>query len=357
MKTRYKIILVITIVITIIMSMVTTASAAQVSSLVNQAEFKDRTNVNEIDISIGRTDETIPNKLITIRPQTSFYLSATATGKYTKYTPIGIQTTSTATPIDFYGIMQNDTINVNPNNTAERTAQITRKYWLHGANEESKGKEINWITIKSGETYAMADKDDETNSIGNVPYFTLNISVDAEYAQMTVYQTTRVLYEVLNEDGKAYTTREYTDTRWKIIQATDQIQAVDVAPQIRGIYSYEGKNFNPLKIISMETQISIEPADATQFDPTVYLDSVFITSVFGTTNDIKAIYNRDLPELGTEIKEVVVSPEMDFTTWIVEAVGGFMNMEIYPGLSTGAIFATVGGLALLMMVLKMIAGG
>jgi len=359
MKTRNKIILVITTVITLIMSMITTASAAQVSSLINQATYIDSSNVNQIDILMGSNDTFAPisNKMVTIRPQTNFYLSETATGNYTKYTPISVQTSSTQHPITWYGVMQNSDYGTGESDgLTTKMFDVSRRYFMYSQYETPNPKKIQSVIFKTGEIYGFFPKDSTPST--NLPFYTLNIKVDNEYAIVAMHVRTTINYEVLNEEEKAYITKTYSTSRVEYIQGTGSIQEMRIEPNYDKIYSYETENFYQLKITSMETEVSFTPADIEYIGET-YLDSIEIESRYATRNFEEHYYERDLPGLEAEtiIKEVIVSPEVDFTTWIVKAVGGFMDMEIYPGLSVGAIFATVGGIALLMMVLKMIAGG
>ena len=49
--------------------------------------------------------------------------------------------------------------------------------------------------------------------------------------------------------------------------------------------------------------------------------------------------------------------DADFSSWIVKAVGGFMDFQVFPGISIGVILAFTMGLGMIFMVLRFMAGG
>ncbi len=49
--------------------------------------------------------------------------------------------------------------------------------------------------------------------------------------------------------------------------------------------------------------------------------------------------------------------DADFSSWIVTAVGGFMDFELFPGLSIASLLAVIGGIGLVIMFLKYFSGG
>lgn len=49
--------------------------------------------------------------------------------------------------------------------------------------------------------------------------------------------------------------------------------------------------------------------------------------------------------------------ERDYTSWLITAVGGFMDFEIVPGFSIGGMFSIVAMIALVAYILKMFLGG
>lgn len=49
--------------------------------------------------------------------------------------------------------------------------------------------------------------------------------------------------------------------------------------------------------------------------------------------------------------------ERDYTSWLITAVGGFMDFEIVPGFSVGGMFSIVAMIALVAYILKMFLGG
>lgn len=58
-----------------------------------------------------------------------------------------------------------------------------------------------------------------------------------------------------------------------------------------------------------------------------------------------------------EVIPLPEAPQVDMTSWIGTAVGGFLNMELMPYFSIGGVLAIIIGFAVLMMILKWLAGG
>lgn len=69
--------------------------------------------------------------------------------------------------------------------------------------------------------------------------------------------------------------------------------------------------------------------------------------------------NTSITDILTSLnKQVLLVPiEHDYTSWLVKAVGGFLDTEIVPGFSIGGIFGVVLMIALLSYILKMFLGG
>lgn len=61
--------------------------------------------------------------------------------------------------------------------------------------------------------------------------------------------------------------------------------------------------------------------------------------------------------LDDKIQKLGYEFERDYTSWLITAVGGFMDFEIVPGFSIGGMFSIVAMIALVAYILKMFLGG
>lgn len=96
--------------------------------------------------------------------------------------------------------------------------------------------------------------------------------------------------------------------------------------------------------------ISIEAADDTKF------------SVVGIQYNMPYILGEDNQDIFYEdYKNAVVirdnTSDMNLSSWLTNAIGGFLNFEIFPGLSISSVLAVVVSITLMLSVLKYFAGG
>lgn len=100
-----------------------------------------------------------------------------------------------------------------------------------------------------------------------------------------------------------------------------------------------------------------ESAEFVLYYPLLDTSGIRITN----TPDYNAYYNRysmpNMVKFRNTMGIPIPSLEVDYTSWIGTAVGGFLNMELMPNFSLGGILAILIAFAITMLFLKFFAGG
>ena len=84
-------------------------------------------------------------------------------------------------------------------------------------------------------------------------------------------------------------------------------------------------------------------------------NSVFFPEFAFLTSDISTYYES----LPLEKRTVIVdnTADIDLSSWLVDAVGGFLDFEIFPGFSISSVLAVLLSLSVVVLFLKWFAGG
>jgi hypothetical protein len=73
---------------------------------------------------------------------------------------------------------------------------------------------------------------------------------------------------------------------------------------------------------------------------------------------MSSVLTNKVPDYnGPQLGEIDQDMYVDFSGWLANAVGGFMEMQIFPGIALGGIVAVLVMFSCVMALLKIFAGG
>lgn len=105
-----------------------------------------------------------------------------------------------------------------------------------------------------------------------------------------------------------------------------------------------------------------------------YIDKLTVRVVFNEGASLSGFYFSSVPpslapttnsfgyywqQIPSYREEIIIdnTPNVDFTSWLVTAVGGFLDFELFPGFSISAVLSVVLAMSVVLLFLKWLAGG
>lgn len=379
MKTRNKIILVIISVVTIVSSMVFPALGATISNS-NTATYDMLNGVNEFMIErfengYGIENNTTDKTIIQYWP-TKIGSSTTTSGTYTQYAPIATQFTSTG-PITVDRLeMQHggaEVVNTKDGVDLWATRRITMAYKSHN---DSSTITSNYYPTPNAESFTFRLTDlyatsEQIESMQNGNHTLLPIirflydeATEVEFDIVITYNTGskkigQILVSKYDESPD-----ELIANGVKLSNVIDLNKYVFTEPISENTNYYLYNEQDKSKYVGWIESINVTIHEPYRIGSPVPPSEFSIRNLVVIQDAYRAISTTPKREVEKFINEnienkIIVdnTPNISLSSFLIRSVGGFFDFEVFPGLTIGATVALVGGLGLLMLILKMIAGG
>lgn len=367
---------IIGIVAVIVSSMILPVSAGMSTNDLNFSTYTQEYPISSIQMYLFESDnpyryQDLKNCYVAFTPTGKFPLSSTADGTYTRYDPQCFKAPGSTLYYPATGLLNTTgsayTTLIGDYRRSQRNIRNFFIFSTDGNGLASTSFSTDDILITFDDIYVPNGRYDfSTNFASNdrfpsiylncLPGYSEEVSViysfDYEYldystgeVKVSSYKSTKK-YSIKEFDGGLWGYEDYSAYKTKIpimdynffLLPAAYYTDSDVRNAENGAYHFFNYSVN----------IEAEP------------DSKF--SVVGIQYNMPFVVGSDNKELFYEDYENVVltvdnTADIDVGTWLVRAVGGFMNFEVFPGFSISSILSVVVAITLMIALLKYFAGG